>query len=118
MLRAVSGRLLPSELGLRETERDSGLPAQPRAPGAPGDADAVALRLAAFVNTHVMARGRPIRPDEELEAAGVDSMGLLKILLFVESEFGFWMPDADLRAENVASLKGLAEYVVRRMSPS
>jgi acyl carrier protein len=41
-------------------------------------------------------------------------MGLLKILLFIEAEFGFWMPDADLRAENVASLRALAGYVSRR----
>jgi acyl carrier protein len=61
-----------------------------------------------------MARGRPIQPDDDLEAAGVDSMGLLKILLFVEAEFGFWMPDADLRPENIASLRALAGYVSRR----
>ena len=63
-----------------------------------------------------MARGRPLQPDDDLEAAGVDSMGLLKILLFVEAEFGFWMPDADLRAENVSSLRALAGYVSRRRS--
>jgi acyl carrier protein len=73
----------------------------------------VARALAAFVNAHIMARGRPIQPDDDLEAAGVDSMGLLKILLFVEAEFGFWMPDADLRTENVSSLRALAGYVSR-----
>jgi acyl carrier protein len=72
--------------------------------------------LAAFVNGHIMARGRAIEPDDDLESAGVDSMGLLKILLFVEAEFGFWMPDADLVAENVSSLRALASYVSRRTS--
>ena len=76
----------------------------------------MALRLVAFVNTQIMARNRSIRHDDDLEAAGVDSMGLLKILLFVEAEFGFWMPDADLRAENVSSLRCLAGYVSRRMT--
>jgi acyl carrier protein len=74
----------------------------------------VALVLAAFVNAHIMARGRPVQPDDDLESAGVDSMGLLKILLFVEAEFGFWMPDADLRPENISSLRALAGYVSRR----
>lgn len=72
--------------------------------------------LAAFVNVHIMARRRPIEPGDDLESAGVDSMGLLKILLFVEAEFGFWMPDADLRAENVSSLRALASYVSRQRS--
>jgi len=76
----------------------------------------VALVLATFANAHIMARGRAIQPDDDLEAAGVDSMGLLKILLFVEAEFGFWMPDADLRPENVSSLRALAGYVSRRGS--
>jgi acyl carrier protein len=74
----------------------------------------VASVLAAFANAQIMARGRPIQPDDDLEAAGVDSMGLLKILLFVEAEFGFWMPDADLRPENISSLRTLAGYVSRR----
>ena len=70
--------------------------------------------MAAFANSHIMARGRPIQPDDDLEAAGVDSMGLLKILLFVEAEFGFWMPDEDLVAENLTSPRALAHYICRR----
>lgn len=76
----------------------------------------MARALADYVSVHIMARGHPIQPDDDLEAAGLDSMGLLKILLFVEAEFGFWMPDADLRAENVSSLRALAGYVSRRRS--
>ena len=72
--------------------------------------------LAAFVNTHLMARSRPIEPADNLELAGVDSMGLLKILLFIETEFGFWPPDADLREENVSSLRVLARYVSHQRS--
>jgi predicted transcriptional regulator len=37
-----------------------------------------------------MAPGRPITPDDDFETAGVDSMGLLKVLLFIGAEFGFW----------------------------
>ena len=75
------------------------------------------VALVTFVNVHIMARGRQVQPDDDLEAAGVDSMGLLKILLFVEAEFGFWMPDADLRPENVSSLRALAGYISRRVRP-
>ena len=78
------------------------------------DIDDVATVLTAFVNANIMARGRPIRADDEFESAGVDSMGLLKVLLFIESEFGFWMPDDDLVEENVASPRALARYICRQ----
>ena len=64
-----------------------------------------------------MARGHPVNPDEDLEEAGVDSMALLKILLFIEAEFGFWMPDEDL-VESTASARALANYICQRGKPS
>ena len=79
--------------------------------GGEPDIEDVATALTAFVNANIMARGRPIRADDEFESAGVDSMGLLKVLLFIESEFGFWMPDDDLVEENVVSPRALARYI-------
>ena len=78
----------------------------------------VANTLTTFINTSIMARGRPLQPDDHLEAAGVDSMALLKILFFIEAEFGFWMPDEDLVEENLTSPRALANYICRRRSPS
>jgi acyl carrier protein len=80
----------------------------------PPDIDEVAAGLTAFVNANIMARGRPIRPDDAFETAGVDSMGLLKVLLFIEARFGFWMPDEDLVEDNVASPRALATYICRQ----
>ena len=33
-------------------------------------------------------------------------MALLKVLLFIEAEFGFWMPDEDLVEENIKTARG------------
>ena len=74
--------------------------------------------MTAFINTTIMSRGRQIQPDDNLEMAGVDSMALLKVLLFIESEFGFWMPDEDLVEENTASARALANYICHRRKPS
>jgi acyl carrier protein len=82
------------------------------------DPDDVARILTDFVNQHIMARGRPIEPDDVFETVGVDSMALLKILVFVEAEFGFWMPDEDLREDNLASPRALARYICRRPNGS
>ena len=78
----------------------------------------VAASLTTFVNGAIMARSRPMTADDEFEAAGVDSMGLLKVLLFIETEFGFWMPDEDLADANVKSPRALAAYICRRSKVS
>jgi acyl carrier protein len=80
--------------------------------------DRIALALTAFVNANIMARGRTVEPDDEFEPMGIDSIALLKVLLFIESEFGFWMPDEDLVAENLASPRALARYICRRRGRS
>jgi len=74
----------------------------------------VAAVLTAFINTSIMARGHPLQPDDDLELAGLDSMALLKVLLFIEAEFGFLIPDEDLVQENVRSPRTLAIYICRR----
>ena len=80
--------------------------------------EVVARALTGFVNSAIMARGRPIQPDDEFEVAGVDSMALLKVLLFVEAEYGFWMPDEDLVVEILGSPRALARYICARRSRS
>jgi acyl carrier protein len=80
--------------------------------------DEIVRALTTFINTSIMAVGHPLQPDEGLEEAGVDSMALLKILLFIETEFGFWMPDEDLLEENTGSVRALANYVRRHRKPS
>ena len=80
------------------------------------DPEDVSSRLTSFINTHIMARGRPVQPDDDLEQAGLDSMALLKILLFVEAEFGFWIPDEDLQQDTLRSARALATYIARQRS--
>lgn len=82
------------------------------------DHDTVAHALTAFVNATIMAPGRRIQPDDDFEMMGIDSMALLKVLLLVEAEFGFWPPDEDLVAENLRSTRALAHYICRRRSLS
>jgi len=82
------------------------------------DGEGIARALTDFVNANIMARGRAIAPGDDLEAAGVDSLALLKILLFIEAEFGFWMPDEDLVEANIASARALARYICGQRGPS
>jgi acyl carrier protein len=80
--------------------------------------EAVANILTTFINETIMARSHPVRPTDDLEVAGLDSMALLKVLLFIETEFGFWMPDEDLVQDNIRSPLALANYICRRKRPA
>ena len=80
--------------------------------------DEIASALTAFINTSIMAKGHPVAHDQDLEQAGVDSMALLKILLYIEATFGFWIPDEDLVEENTASALALASYIWQRAAAS
>ncbi len=72
----------------------------------------VAARLLDFVNAGLgLPPGRSVGAEDPLEAAGVDSLGFLKVLLFIETEFGFWVPDQDLVEENIATVSTLARYI-------
>ena len=82
------------------------------------DPEEVARAVTAFINTTIMARSHPVQPDDNLELAGLDSMALLKVLLFIEAQFGFWMPDEDLVEENIKTPRAMAAYICRRGSPS
>ena len=82
------------------------------------DPEEVARAVTAFINTAIMARSHPVQPDDDLELAGLDSMALLKVLLFIEAQFGFWMPDEDLVEENIKTPRAMAAYICRRGSQS
>ena len=67
-----------------------------------------------FLNTEIMAPAHPLAADDVLADAGVDSMALLKVLVFLERELGVWVPDEDLTDEIVRSARTLATYVCSR----
>jgi acyl carrier protein len=78
------------------------------------DPEEVAKAVTNFINANIMARARPVKPDDDLEMAGLDSMALLKVLLFIEAQYGFWMPDEDLVTDNIRTARAFAAYICQR----
>ncbi|MEB2283620.1 MAG: hypothetical protein B6D46_15240 [Polyangiaceae bacterium UTPRO1] len=81
---------------------------------APPAVEAVTAAIVGFLNTEIMAPSHPIAADDVLADAGVDSMALLKVLVFIEREVGVWVPDEDLTDEILRSPRSLATYVCGR----
>lgn len=50
-------------------------------------------------------------PETPLANAGIDSMALLRILLFVEERFGVYLPDEALTVENIYNLSSLSAVI-------
>lgn len=64
------------------------------------------------------ARTSAFTPDENLLATGiVDSIGILKLVTFLEERFGFQADDDDLVPENFMTLQRIQAFVERKRKP-
>ncbi len=51
-----------------------------------------------------------------LEGGLIDSMGILEVVAFIESEFNITLADEDLTPENFQSLSQLADFVSHKLN--
>lgn len=54
--------------------------------------------------------------DDDLLAAGLDSMGLMRLIMFIEKEFGVTLPDTEIEPANVGSLNALERWIEKARS--
>lgn len=50
---------------------------------------------------------------DDLLEAGLDSMGIMRLVLFIEDEFGVTLPDDELVPDNLRTLKSLEDWINR-----
>jgi acyl carrier protein len=51
--------------------------------------------------------------EEDLLQAGLDSMAIIRLVLFIENEFGVVLPDDELAPENLQTLSCLVNWIKR-----
>lgn len=51
--------------------------------------------------------------DDNLLDAGLDSMGIMRLIMFAEKEFGVTLPDTEIEPDNVSSLNALENWIRR-----
>ncbi len=48
---------------------------------------------------------------DDLLEAGLDSMGIMRLIMFIEDEFGVTLPDTEIEPENIGSFNALESWI-------
>jgi len=69
-----------------------------------------------FVKDELLRGRKPdLKADEDLLNTGIiDSLGILRLVSFIEEHFGIQVPDQDVVYENFNSIKVLTEYLAKQ----
>jgi acyl carrier protein len=73
--------------------------------------DTIRTALHDHIVEEILLRDEPLAPDEDLFAAGFDSMSLSRILVFVEERFGITIPDEEVVVDEIATLDRMTAFV-------
>jgi acyl carrier protein len=77
------------------------------------EAAEIEARLLDFMRREVFAPEVALTPETDLVAAGFDSMSLVRVLLFVETTYGLWIPENQITGDALSSVRALAATVRR-----
>ena len=77
-------------------------------------------RIAALVTAILSqnALSAELAPDAKLVDAGLTSMDMVNLMLSVEAEFDFAIPQAEITPENFQSIETLARMVAAQLQPT
>jgi acyl carrier protein len=79
---------------------------------------ALRLRLIELVE-QLLARSpsnKPVSADDHLTEIGVDSLGMVKLVLRIEAEFDIMIAPADITPENLRSVAAIEALIAQRAS--
>lgn len=76
--------------------------------------------LREFIRQEILhGRAVPLDDGDDLLSAGIlDSLGILKMVSFLEERFGLTVPDEDVVFENFQNVRVMAEYVEKHAAGS
>lgn len=74
------------------------------------------LRNFIFQELIFIADPQQFTDEDDLLDAGLDSMGLMRLIIFIEKEFGITLPDTEVEPDNVQSFDALERWVLRHQN--
>ena len=73
----------------------------------------IETEVLAFLQREVFAPEVSMTAETDLIEAGFDSISLVRLLLFIESTYGLWIPEREINAVTLRNLRALAATVAR-----
>jgi len=80
------------------------------------EASEIEGRLLGFLQREIFGPQVEVTAETDLIAAGFDSMSLVRLLLFVETTYGLWIPAKEITAAALRDLRSLAATVYRLLN--
>lgn len=77
------------------------------------DVKEIETALLGFLRREVFAPEVTLTPETNLIAAGFDSMSLVRLLVFVETTYGLWVPQGEINEDTLRDVRSLAAAVSR-----
>lgn len=73
--------------------------------------------IVAHVASLLGLKASSIATDQPLHVLGLDSMGFVDLLVYIEKQFGLSLVNSGLSQENFASLAGLSQKIAKALPP-
>jgi acyl carrier protein len=80
------------------------------------EATEIETKLLDFLKREVFAPEVVVTPETDLIAAGFDSMSLVRLLLFIETDYGFWIPESEITGDALSNVRALATTIARLLN--
>jgi acyl carrier protein len=80
------------------------------------EAQEIETKLLDFLKREVFAPEVAVAPETDLVAAGFDSMSLVRMLVFIETDYGFWIPESEITGDALKDVRALATTITRLLN--
>jgi acyl carrier protein len=71
------------------------------------------LRDFIFEELIFVAEPSQFSDDDNLLEAGLDSMGIMRLIMFIEDKYSITLPDTEIEPENVQSFNSLEQWILK-----
>jgi len=71
------------------------------------------LREFIFEELIFVAEPKKFSDDDDLLEAGLDSMGIMRLIMFIEDNYNITLPDTEIEPDNVQSFNALEQWILK-----
>ncbi len=71
------------------------------------------LRAFIFEELIFVAKPEQFSDDDDLLEAGLDSMGIMRLIMFIEDDYNITLPDTEIEPDNVQTFNALEQWILK-----